>query len=91
MTAPDPEQSTFACQSIGEADAFFSFRLFGRHREHKASSINYRTQKDLEAAGVGLDRVFKIGRFLKFGMKSIREKREIRSKGLVNPKSPPRI
>jgi hypothetical protein len=45
----------------------------------------------VEAAGVGLDAVFEMGRFCEFGLKSNRQKREIRSKGLVNPQITPSI
>ena len=41
-------------------------RVNGRGRDHKARPIKLLREKDLEAAGVGLDTVFKIGRVLRF-------------------------
>ena len=41
-------------------------RVNGRGRDHKTRPLTYSTKKDMEAAGVGLDTVFKTGRFLRF-------------------------
>jgi hypothetical protein len=47
------------------------------------------TRAESGAAGVGLDRVSKQADFCGFGAKSIRKKREMRSKALVNPQNTP--